>query len=411
MPVNSLMSAPAMKPLFLAEMSTRPRGRDCSSFPRCSLSSASTLAESTLAEVPGLSKLSHAMRSASSVSVQAGAAAAAGSFMGVYQAEGKSGGRGTSAAGTAQDLEVAHQRAMVGEAYVRDAEPLDLDALAHEHEVELDARDARREGGQACGIGAAQSGGAHEEVDLVRAPEGVEVPGHDHRLRRLLDEVVERAQLVLAVAVLDRQVHQEHAHLRELKLDDEALDAGIEVVEALAVHGGRRQEGVALLAHDGHELVERVGPVLGLVGGIVAELAGDVVGLVQHAGADRAGINLDEADDVGFLGADELGDAAEHLAVAAQVACARQRQVEGGSGAGGVADVVDEQSHGERFCLQVDRKVRILACAGLTVCRRPPPLAAGVAGTPQPDPSAGLQPPPLVPDFGPCRRPIRSSSS
>ncbi len=52
----------------------------------------------------------------------------------------------------------------------------------------------------------------------------------------------------------------------------------------------------------------------------MAELAGDVLGLVHHAGADRAGVHLDEADHVGLLVADEFGDAREHLAVAAQVA-------------------------------------------------------------------------------------------
>src|SRR5256885_5959444 len=51
-------------------------------------------------------------------------------------------------------------------------------------EVELDARRACRKGRQARGIGAAQSRGAHEEVDLVRAPEGIEVARDDHGLRR-----------------------------------------------------------------------------------------------------------------------------------------------------------------------------------------------------------------------------------
>ena len=48
-----------------------------------------------------------------------------------------------------------------------------------------------------------------------------------------------------------------------------------------------------------------------------------------------------------MLVADEIRDAVQHLAVAAQVAGARQRQMECGAGAGGVADVVDEQSQVE----------------------------------------------------------------
>src|SRR5256885_5962681 len=129
-------------------------------------------------------------------------------------------------------------------------------------EVELDARRACRKGRQARGIGAAQSRGAHEEVDLVRAPEGIEVARDDHGLRRLQDQIVERAQLVLALAELERQVHEEHAHIRELELDDEALDPGIEVVEALAVHVRRREERIALLADDRYQLIYRAGAVL-----------------------------------------------------------------------------------------------------------------------------------------------------
>ena len=142
----------------------------------------------------------------------------------------------------------------------------DFDFLAHQHEVELDARNARRERRQVLLVGAAQAGGAHEQVDLVRAPEGVEVAGHDHRLVRLGDEIVQISQLVLALAILERQVHEEDAHVIELELDDQPLDAGVEVVEALALDARRGQERIALLAHDGHEVVDRALAVLALVG-------------------------------------------------------------------------------------------------------------------------------------------------
>ena len=42
--------------------------------------------------------------------------------------------------------------------------------------------------------------------------------------------------------------------------------------------------------------------VLALVGGVVPQRSCDVLGLVHHAGAHRAGIDLDQADDVGILG-------------------------------------------------------------------------------------------------------------
>src|SRR4029077_7413961 len=66
--------------------------------------------------------------------------------------------------------------------------------------------------------------------------------------------------------------------------------------------------------------------------------------LVPRAGADRAAIHLDETDHVRALGADELGDGAQDLAVAAQVAGAGQWQGKRRSGAGGIADVVDEEA-------------------------------------------------------------------
>ena len=147
-------------------------------------------------------------------------------------------------------------------------------------------------------VGAAQARGAHEQIDLVGAPEGVEVSGDDDRLVRLDDEIVQVAQLVLAMAVLERQVHEEHAHVVELELDDEPLDARVEVVEALALDARRGQERIALLAHDGHEVVDRALAVLALVGGVVAQRLGDVLGLVDHAAADRADVDLDQADDV-----------------------------------------------------------------------------------------------------------------
>ena len=160
------------------------------------------------------------------------------------------------------DVKVTHERTVVREAHVGHAKIRHLDSLAHQDEIELDARHARREGGQALGIGAAQPGGAHEKVDLVRAPEGIEVARHDHRLLRLHDEIMQRAQLVLALAKLQRQMHEEHAHILEFELDDEALDAGIEVMEALAAHVWRGQKRVRLLAHDRHELIEGARPYL-----------------------------------------------------------------------------------------------------------------------------------------------------
>ena len=130
-------------------------------------------------------------------------------------------------------------------------------------------------------------------------------------LVELPDQLVQVAQLGVAMAELEREVHQEDAQLVELELDDQPLDAGVEIVEALALDARRGEEGVGLLAHDRHELVDRARAVLALVGGVVAERFGDQLRLVDQPGADRAGVDLDQPDDVRVLGLDEVGDAVE----------------------------------------------------------------------------------------------------
>src|SRR5208282_6368976 len=157
-PVNSRMSAPAMKPLFLAEITTSARG-GCFSSPASSPSSSTrTLPESTLAEVPGLSSVSQATPSASFSRLQLRAVSLL-----MLELSGDPGAPVGSGAAARVHQEVAHQRAMIGQAHVGHAEARDLDALTHEHEVELDARHACREGEQSRGIGAAQARGTHEQ--------------------------------------------------------------------------------------------------------------------------------------------------------------------------------------------------------------------------------------------------------
>src|SRR5579862_3577351 len=141
MPVNSLMSAPAINPLFLAEMTTTPRGGSRSRRASSPSSSSSTLPESTLAEEPGLSRVSQAMPSESRSSFQELPGV---SFMSCAP-WGESGSGGGSSARRGAHLEVAYQRPVIGEVHVGHAEVGDLDALAHQDEVELDARHARGE--------------------------------------------------------------------------------------------------------------------------------------------------------------------------------------------------------------------------------------------------------------------------
>ena len=181
----------------------------------------------------------------------------------------------------------------------------------------------------------------------MRTPEGVEVTGDDHRLGRLFHQFVQVAQLVLPMPVLDRQMHQEHADLFQFQLDDQPLDARVEVVKALAMHPRCGQEGIGLLAHDGQEVVYRRCAILAFICREVSQAACDEFGLVDHAGPHRAGVHLDQADDVCVLGAKKLRESGQHPPVGAQVARPRHGQVESWSGACGVTDVVDHQTQAQ----------------------------------------------------------------
>ena len=64
------MSAPATNPLRFPERSTKPRGFACETSDSAVASSLRTAADSTLVEAPGVSKVSHAMRSLSTSSFQ-----------------------------------------------------------------------------------------------------------------------------------------------------------------------------------------------------------------------------------------------------------------------------------------------------------------------------------------------------
>ena len=199
------------------------------------------------------------------------------------------------------DVKIADERPVIGQRDLGNRERFDLDALRVKDEVEFHARLARRVRRQARDVGAAQPARLHEQGHLVFAPERVEVASHDHRLGRFLHQLEHLAQLGVAVPELERQVHEEDAHVVELELDDQPLDAGVEIVEALALDPRRGQEGIGLLVHDRHERVERARAVLALVGGVMAQRFGDDLGLVDVAGADRPGVDLDQADDVGVV--------------------------------------------------------------------------------------------------------------
>ena len=117
-------------------------------------------------------------------------------------------------------------------------------------------------------------------------------------------------------------------------------------MEALTVDAGRGEQGVGLFTDDRNHRADGVRAVFTLVGGVVANRRADVVGLIDHAAAHRAGIDFHEAHNVGILATNEGGDVFERLAVRSQIPGARERQVKRRARAGRVANVVNQYAHG-----------------------------------------------------------------
>src|SRR5688572_5010223 len=174
-----------MKPLAFPERSTTPRGLSFSSSCRMLLSSTSTSRDSTFAEVSGLSRVSHAMPSPSRFNVQL-------LWLMRKTLLLKNGlRRGSASQRVGIDLEIANQRPVIRETHIGHSETRDLDALAQENEIQLDSRYACGKRGQPRGVRTAQPRGAHEQIDLMRAPERVEVTRHDDGLGRLQNQIVQ----------------------------------------------------------------------------------------------------------------------------------------------------------------------------------------------------------------------------
>ncbi len=98
-------------------------------------------------------------------------------------------------------VEIADQRPVVRQPDIRHAEIGHVDA-ARPPARNPAPRAAPWQGrwARCARLALRQTRGAHEQVQLVRTPEGVEVAGHDHRLGGFLHQLVQVAQLVLADA-------------------------------------------------------------------------------------------------------------------------------------------------------------------------------------------------------------------
>ena len=79
---------------------------------------------------------------------------------------------------------------MIGQADIGNPEIGDFDTVAVEDEIEFLAGRPAGVGGQTLDVCAAQPGGLHKQVDLVLAPESVEIASDDDRFRTRANEVV-----------------------------------------------------------------------------------------------------------------------------------------------------------------------------------------------------------------------------
>ena len=137
-----------------------------------------------------------------------------------------------------------------------DPEVPDLDFGARQDEIQLffGARARIRwRAGQVCGP---KAGCGHEQLDFIVAPTRIEIAGDDDRFVPHPHEIVEIGELIMAMAVLEREMHQKNVHLVKLELDQEAFHSGIEIVKLnlpLTIPG---DECIGLFAHDRQVLHE-----------------------------------------------------------------------------------------------------------------------------------------------------------
>lgn len=233
---------------------------------------------------------------------------------------------------------------MVGVEDAGGAEGADGDVGGVEDEVEGAFGVPAGEGGGDVGVCGEEAGGVHEEFEFGAAGEDVEIAGDDAGFVEGADDGFDFAELFLSGAVGEGEVDEEEDDAVEFEFDDEAFHAAGDVVEVFAGDGVAAEEGVALFVEDGDAVEESAGfGVFAAVGVVMTEGGGDLFGLVEASGAVAAGVDFDEAGDIGVGFVEEAGDFAEVAAGFADVAA------EGEAvhvAAGSVADVVEKKAHG-----------------------------------------------------------------
>lgn len=240
-------------------------------------------------------------------------------------------------------VEIEHQREVVGELDVRQPEPVHLDFGAVQDKVEVPARIVAGIRRLHLPVGVLQTAGRHEQLDLVLAHEGVEVARQNVGAPGLLHQAVEVENLLLPRLVAEREVDEKKSDLFELQLDHQLFHAALEVVKLFLLDGVLGKEGVALLVVDGDVPPARGGAVLAAVAVEVAKLFGHLFGLAFAPEAVGAVVHLDQANDIGVERTDELNDLIK------VVAGAPEHSKQGEAlliAVGAVANVVKQKSHG-----------------------------------------------------------------
>ena len=234
---------------------------------------------------------------------------------------------------------------MIGTADVRNRKAAHLDLRADQHEVEFTSRSVRGKGRDGLAVGAAQPGRRQQLIQFLRPPERIEVTGDNNRFGRTHHQLLQIAQLQLPIAAAERQVDQKQAHSFQFQFDHQAFDASVEVVEALAMNPRCNQKGIGLVAQHRQMLMDRSLAVFALVDRVVPEGVSQVLRLIDPLAAPGAGIHLEQANHIGLLLHQEVRQLRQDAMVVAQITGAGEGQVEAGTAACGIADVIDDKSH------------------------------------------------------------------
>lgn len=148
--------------------------------------------------------------------------------------------------------------------------------------------------------------------------------------------------MALTCSEAEREVDEKEVYGFEFELNDESFKAIVEVVETFAADSTAGEDGIGLFIKDGETIEEATLAVFNFT---AVEIAADIFsygfGLIDTASAERAGVDLDKADNIGIKAADEIGDFRE-------VFIGFTEHVHPGfllASAGTVTDIIEEKTH------------------------------------------------------------------